>query len=105
MVALVLYTLRLKLAFMAMDVEVSFLGVVVATMLGALAMLVSITPAGLGFREAAIAYSATMIGCSPSVAVAAAVLDRLVMTVCVVILAQVGLWRLARGAPDQPDNG
>ncbi len=105
MVALVLHSLRLKLAFVAMGVEVSFLGVVVATMLGALAMLVSITPAGLGFREAAIAYSATMIGCSPSVALAAAVLDRLVVTACVVILAQIGLWRLVRGAPDQPDNG
>lgn len=104
-VALVLQSLRLKLAFVAMGVEVSFLGVVVATMLGALAMLVSITPAGLGFREAAIAYSATMIGCSPSVAVAAAVLDRLVVTACVVILAQFGLWRLVRGAGNGSSGG
>jgi len=105
MVALVLYTLRLKLAFMSMGVEVSFLGVVVATMLGALAMLVSITPAGLGFREAAIAFSATMLGCSHSIALAAAVLDRLVVTACVVILAQFGLWRLVRGSGDGSGGG
>lgn len=87
---------RLYAGFRAIDVDVSFTGVVIASLLADLSMLVAITPAGLGLREAVVAFSAHVLGVEPSAALSVAILDRLVMTLCVIVLAQVGTWRLIR---------
>ena len=92
---LLLSAFRLQLAFSALDVDLSFFAVLLAAMLGTLAQISSITPAGIGVREAAIAYAATVIGCSPATALAAAILDRIVTTIFLVLAGQISLWRFA----------
>lgn len=89
---------RLQLAFYAVGTPVTFAAAFVASLLGDLMFFVSVTPAGLGFREAAITYSSTMLGTDPGVALTASVLDRVVWTAGVVLVAQVGMWRMVRPA-------
>ena len=89
---------RMYLVFTALGVEVNFLGLFIASLLADLMMLISITPAGLGFREAALLYSAQILGTTESVALSAAILDRAVWTVGVIVIAQFGLWRMVRPA-------
>ena len=85
---------RLYLVFWSLGVTTDFLGVLVASLIADLAFIVSITPAGLGFREAAIVFGASLTGATKEEALAAAFLDRLVMIVTLVILAQIGLWKM-----------
>lgn len=95
---LVLRAWRLQIAFYAIGSPVSFPSAFVASLVADLLFFVSITPAGLGFREAGIMYTSTMMGVTPGVAAIAALLDRLVWTVGVVLVAQVGMWRMIRPA-------
>jgi uncharacterized membrane protein YbhN (UPF0104 family) len=89
---------RLQLSFYALGVDVPYLGAFVASLLADLLFFVSITPGGLGFREAAITYSSTMLGTDPGVALTASILDRAVWTAGVILVAQVGMWRMIRPA-------
>ncbi len=96
----VLRAARIYLVFAALDVEVNILGLLIASVLADLMMLVSVTPAGLGFREGAIVYSARILGTgvTESLALSAAILDRAVWTIGVIVIAQFGLWRMIRPA-------
>lgn len=91
---LVLRAVRLQLVFWAVGAEVDFLATFVASALADVMFLVSLTPSGLGFREAAITYSATLLGVTPAVALSVSVIDRLIWTAAVVLVAQVGMWHL-----------
>lgn|GEM_PF-6106879 len=91
-----LNAVRLFIAFRAVGADVTFVGVFVSSLLAELTMIVSFTPAGLGLREAVVAFSAYMLNCTPATALSAAVLDRIVMTVCIIAIAQIGMWRLVR---------
>jgi uncharacterized membrane protein YbhN (UPF0104 family) len=93
---LMLRAWRLQLAFFAMDRPVTFVAAFVASLLMDLVFFVSITPGGLGFREAAGTYSAAMLGTDPGTALTATLLDRVVWTTGVVLIAQIGMWRLIR---------
>jgi uncharacterized membrane protein YbhN (UPF0104 family) len=95
---LMLRAWRLQLSFYAIGAPVSFLGAFVASLLADLMFFVSVTPGGLGFREAAITYSSAMLGTDPGVALTASLLDRAVWTAGVVLVAQVGMWRMIRPA-------
>jgi uncharacterized membrane protein YbhN (UPF0104 family) len=99
-----LQALKLYVAFCAVNADVAFAGVLMATILSELALLISITPGAIGFREAAVAASAAWLGCSPETALAAAVLDRLVMTAAIVLLAQAGTWWLSAVAAGGPSK-
>lgn len=105
-----LQALKLYAAFRAIDADVALAGVLMATVLSELAVLISVTPSALGFREAAVAASAAWLGCPPETALAAAVLDRLVMTACIVLLAQGAVWWLSSSgagrsaAPARPES-
>lgn len=90
-------TLKLACAFRAIGIEANFSGVLLATLLSDLALLISITPGALGFREAAVTTSAAWLGCSLSAALAAAILDRVAVTLVIVVFGQVGVWRLSGG--------
>jgi uncharacterized membrane protein YbhN (UPF0104 family) len=79
---------RLKLAFMAMGIETGILAVLMASVLADLMFIIAITPGAIGFRETAIALSATWLGTTVPVAIAVAVLDRIVFSLCVLVLAQ-----------------
>jgi uncharacterized membrane protein YbhN (UPF0104 family) len=108
---LLLRAVRLQLVFQALGQEVNFFAVFVASALGDLMFLVSVTPAGLGFREAAITYSATLLGVPPAVALTASLVDRVIWTVAVIVVAQVGMWTLVTPAirqlsrPGAPPGG
>ena len=93
-VVLLLRALRLDVAFSALDLDPSFWGVGVASLLADVVFLLSITPAALGLREAAIAYSAEAMGVPASVAVTVTILDRLVWALGVVVVGEVSLWKL-----------
>ena len=100
-----LRTVRLQLAFFALGQEVNFSGTLVSSTLADLALFVSVTPASLGIREGIVAYGATMMGTTPSMAVAAALLDRLIWTLAVIAMAQFGVWRLVpRACARHPAN-
>jgi uncharacterized membrane protein YbhN (UPF0104 family) len=91
--------LRLMLAFGALDFSPDLAGLVVASLLGDLMYLLALTPAALGLREAAIVYCADLAGVTPAASLAAAILDRLVMTGTILVIAQLSAWHLfgARG--------
>jgi uncharacterized membrane protein YbhN (UPF0104 family) len=95
--------LRLQLAFAALDFTPDLAGLVVASLLGDLMFLFAFTPGALGLREAAIVYGADLAGVTPAASLAAAILDRLVMTGTILVTAQLCAWRLfgarGRGAP------
>jgi uncharacterized membrane protein YbhN (UPF0104 family) len=61
-------------------------------------LFISITPGALGFREAAIGYVMYRFTEGQEVALSASVLDRVVMTVVIVIVAQIGIFKLIRPA-------
>lgn len=92
-VILLLRAARLQLAFLSLGESVSFDGAFIASLLADFTLLVSITPSAMGLREGAIIYSAGLMGTIPSVALSAAILDRVVWTLGVVVVAQIGMWQ------------
>jgi len=90
-----LRALRLQLAFCAVGVGWNFPILLVASICSQFMLFISITPGALGFREAAIGYVMFSF-CDPSLSVAASLLDRLVMTVLIVGVSQIGLVQFVR---------
>jgi uncharacterized protein (TIRG00374 family) len=84
------------LCFYAVGQRVSYLGALAASLLADLAFVVSVTPASLGFREGALVYSARIMHTTGDVAMAAAILDRLISTACNVVVGQLGVMQLIR---------
>jgi uncharacterized membrane protein YbhN (UPF0104 family) len=66
----------LYLSFRALGEEVNLPGVVLASLAADLMVLVSLTPQGLGFREAAVAFAHGATGTTASLALAASLLQR-----------------------------
>ena len=115
-VVILLRGLRLHMAFLALGETVNFVAALVVSLLSQLAMLISLTPGALGFREGAIMYGSFLIGLRPDMCLAAAVLDRAVMTASQVVIGQMGLWfmfgpalkdsarRSARSSNEEPET-
>jgi uncharacterized membrane protein YbhN (UPF0104 family) len=95
---LLVRALRVFVCFRAVGESVPYSGALAASLLADLAFVFAITPSGLGFREAALVYSARVMGTSGDVALAAAVLDRLVGTAVNVVVGQIGVWQFIRPA-------
>lgn len=89
-----LRTLRLAAAYRAIGFAPDLEGLVLASLLGDLMFMLALTPGALGLREAAIVYGARMSGVTPDASLAAALLDRVVLTVVLLVLAQGAAWRL-----------
>ena len=111
-VMLLLRAWRIQLCFAAVGHPVHYAGALVASLLADLAFVVSVTPAALGFREGAIVYAARVMNTTGDIALAAAVLDRVISTAVNVIVGQVGVWQLIRpllrpasGNPDSSHAG
>lgn len=103
-VVLLLRTARVQLSFEAVGHPVGFWQAFVASAAADVMFLVSVTPGALGFREGGMIYAARVLDTTGDAALAAALLDRLVVTGCNVVLGQVGIWRYvgratARQAP------
>jgi uncharacterized membrane protein YbhN (UPF0104 family) len=95
---LLIRALRVMLCFRAVRAELPYSGALAASLLADLAFVFAVTPSGLGFREAAVVYSANAIGTTHDIAMAAALLDRLIGTACNVFVGQVGVWQFIRPA-------
>lgn len=85
--------LRVMLCFHAVGADVSYAGALAASLLADLAFVFAVTPSGLGFREFAVVYAARVVGTTGDVALAAAILDRLVGTAVTVVVGQIGAWQ------------
>ncbi len=91
--------LELYVAFRALGVSISPLAVLVSSLLADVMFVISLTPNALGFREAAIVYGASLTGVDAGISLAAAILDRLVASMIVVLCAQFALFRIVRSKP------
>jgi uncharacterized membrane protein YbhN (UPF0104 family) len=54
----------------------------------------SVTPSALGFREGGMVIAAPLIGVSADMAVAVTLLDRIVYSLVIIVIGQLGMWRL-----------
>ena len=87
--------------------QVNFWGVCVGSLVVDIAFFLSVTPSALGFREGGMAIAAPLIGVTQEMAVAVTVLDRIVFSLVIVVIGQLGMWRLVgpvfnRGAKHIP---
>lgn len=85
---------RLWVCFYALGFRPSMAAIMLASFAGHLGTLIGHTPGGLGFREGGIVLGAGIVSVDPPVAIAAAVLDRAVMTGCTILVGQLALWQL-----------
>ena len=97
-VMLFIRALKMMICFRAVGAPIPYSGALAASLLADVAFIFSITPSGLGFREAAVVYSANAIGTTHDIAMAAAVLDRIVGTACNVVIGQIGVLQFIRPA-------
>lgn len=87
--------LALWVTFLALSpARVEFLGVLEASILGDLATLLSLTPQGLGLREAALVVAHDLIGSPPSQVLAVGLAHRLVGILVVAVGAPLAIWFL-----------
>lgn len=89
--------LKVKLAFATAGVDVPLAQALMASICADVGMLISITPAALGFREGGLLFGAALIGVAPGAALLAAVVDRLATTAVTLVAGQLVLWRGLRG--------
>jgi uncharacterized membrane protein YbhN (UPF0104 family) len=80
------------MAFQAASVPVSWWGTLIASTASDLMFVVSITPGAIGLREAAIALLARKLGTTTDVALTVAIIDRLVFSMTICVLAQTLYW-------------
>jgi uncharacterized membrane protein YbhN (UPF0104 family) len=104
-VVIVLRAVRLWLAFAAAGTKVDPIGLFVSSLLGDIGLLIGVTPMGIGFREAAIGYSARLMGAAAPTAVAVTLVDRAIWSVTVLVVAQILLLgSLSKKHPVNPTN-
>jgi len=82
-----IYACRLFVAFYIVSSPVNFWIVLAITPLSLLSFLVSLTPGGLGIKEAVIGWTTLLFGGNAVRAVEAATIDRLLMIICLAIIA------------------
>ena len=88
------YALRMYIAFMAIGQDVSLLGCTFLSALVGVSGIISITPAALGIREAAIVLGSTVLGVSPEISLLAGVIDRAVSVVVIAVSGSLGLVKV-----------
>lgn len=94
--ALLLMSVQLWLCLAAIGSSTPFPAALILCFLGLLGMRLGPTPGGLGFREGAITLAGQFLRIDPSLALAAAVLDRAVATAAALLLGQFALWAFLR---------
>jgi len=91
-----LFVLRLHVAFAAVGNPANMAGCLLIATLTAVSMFISITPASLGTREAAILFSGMAAGISPEACLLAGGVDRIVAILVAFVLGTFGSIGLAR---------
>jgi uncharacterized membrane protein YbhN (UPF0104 family) len=98
------YAVRLRIAFAAVGHTVSLPGCLLVGALVALSMFISITPASLGIREAAILFSSMAIGVTPEVSLLAGTVDRAVAILVVAALGPPAMTAVSREMARTPHH-
>jgi uncharacterized membrane protein YbhN (UPF0104 family) len=83
-------------SFRLLGLAVPFSACLAIVPAGLLTLLVAVVPGGLGTREAGVVAAAALLGIPPSAATIAAILERIVMTLVLVIAGPVALVALLR---------
>jgi uncharacterized protein (TIRG00374 family) len=103
LIVLMIRAARVQVSFFAVGQRVGYGAAFIASAAADVMFLVSVTPGALGFREGGIVYASVRVtGINPEIALAAAVLDRLVVTGCNLVIGQVGMWRYLGGTGKSP---
>lgn len=89
-------TLRFYFAFLAFNFTVSFYVCIVIALFAGLAMVISITPMNLGFRESVVIISSKLFGTGALLGTFVAVLDRAVAMIWIFIAASIFSYILAK---------
>ncbi len=97
-----LLSLRYYIAFHMLSQSVGLYQTLLFASASILTQLVSIAPGGLGVREAIVAAVASALGFDPAISVVAIGLDRLVMTVMIVLTGWISTVILGRDIADVP---
>jgi len=85
---------RMYIAFLAIGQDVGVLGCIFLGSIISVSGIISITPAALGIREAAIVLGSLMLGVSPDASLIAGVADRVVSVIIIAALGSVGLAKI-----------
>lgn len=93
----------LQLQFQVFGIEISFMKCLFLSSIGALSILIAITPANLGIAEAITVFSALTIGISAAQSLSAAILGRLIQTIILFILGPIFSYILIK--PLNSENG
>lgn len=91
-VAIGVRALKTWVALAAAGADASLADAMLVSLAADVGMLISITPAALGFREGGVLFGAALVGIAPGTALLAAVIDRLVCTVGIIAVGQGVLW-------------
>lgn len=91
---LLLRSLRLLILFWAAGFDLSFGSVLLITALGSIALLVQITPGGIGLQEGILVASSSLLGIDPVVTAGMAVVDRLLTLSFVGLMTAPATWYL-----------
>jgi uncharacterized membrane protein YbhN (UPF0104 family) len=83
---IVLNGLRIQWSFEAISVDASFAAALVVTAVGVFASRLSVIPGGLGFKEGGSAAGAGLVGIDAALGLAAAVVERAVSLVWLLII-------------------
>lgn len=104
-VALVaILSLRYWMAFHMLSQDISLGQTLLLASASILTQLVSLAPGGLGVREAIVASAATVLGFDTGVSVIAVGLDRLVVTVMIVLTGWLSIVILGKQISVTPDE-
>lgn len=77
------------LEFKAFGVSLPLSGYLLLASINALSLLISITPGSLGIKEAILVFTSTVLGVDPGIALAVAILDRLISLIVLFILGPI----------------
>jgi uncharacterized membrane protein YbhN (UPF0104 family) len=91
-VTIAVRALKTWVALEAAGADASFADAMLVSLAADIGMLISITPAALGFREGGVLFGAALVGIAPGTALLAAVIDRLVCTAGTIAAGQGVVW-------------
>ena len=86
---LLLSALMLYLQFKVFGIQISYTSSLFLASLGSLAIIIAITPAGLGIQEAITVFSALTLGISPAESLAAVLIGRVISMLVLFILGPI----------------
>lgn len=88
--------ISLYFCFLALNININPVGILLISSLASVSILISITPASLGINELAIVFSSTVFGILPVYSLLAALLYRFINIIIVFILGPIYSYKLIK---------